>query len=253
MPTTTIAHVPLLWEEPAQAAERKLVIWLPGFTSSKADVQPYLQDLAAAGYVALSFDPVDHGERSRMAGDEPIDPSSGSFRADVDGKLYRHFWSIMAETAAEAPAVVDWAVAELGVAPVVGMGGISMGGGIAVVAAGLDPRIAVVAAGIAEGDWTRIGAMYPLSAPNAYVQACFDRYNPLSNLERYQRCPAITYQLGADDTMIPAGSAQRFAQALGETYAACPEKLEIVLEPGVAHEFMPAMWRRSLDWFARYL
>ena len=253
MPTTAIADIPVLWEEPARVAERKLVIWQPGFISNKADMQPYLHDLAAAGYVALSFDPVDHGARSRIAGDQPIDPNSGEFRADIDGKLYRHFWAIMAETAAEVPAVIDWAVAELGVAPVVGVGGISMSGSNAVVAAGLDQRIAVVAAGIAEGDWQRIGAMYPLSAPNAYVQECFDRSNPILNLERYQRCPAISFQLGAEDPMIPASSAQRLAQALAATYAACPERLEIVLEDGVEHEFTPAMWRRSLDWFARYL
>lgn len=253
MPTTSVAGISVLWEEPQQATARKLVIWLHGLTGSKAEMHQYLRELAAAGYVALCFDPVDHGERSRMPGDEAIDPASGSFRAPMDGKLYRHFWSIVAETAAEAPVMIDWAIAELGVAPVVGIGGISMGGNIALVAAALDRRIAVVATGIAEADWLRPGSTIPLSAPNAYIQSCFDRCNPLINLDRYQHCPAMAFQCGADDTMIPPGGAQRFVQALQATYATCPERLEIVPEDGVGHEFTPTMWQRSLDWFTRFL
>jgi uncharacterized protein len=151
------------------------------------------------------------------------------------------------------PAAIDWAMAELGVEPPVGIGGISMGGTIAVVAAGLDDRITTVAAGLAEGDWHRIGAMYPLSAPNPYVQSCYDRSNPLSNLARYQRRPAISFQLGAEDRMIPPSSAWRLAEALTAIYAASPERLEVVLEAGVGHEFTEGMWRRSLAWFRRFL
>jgi uncharacterized protein len=253
MPAASIGEIPVLWEEPASGAERRLVIWLPGFSSRKEDVQPYLLDLARAGYVALSFDPVDHGERSRAAEGEEFPPESGSFRDPATGKAYRHFWAIMAETVAEVPAVVDWALAELGVEPPVGIGGISMGGTIAVVAAGLDARITTVAAGIAEGDWHRIGAMYPLSAPNPYVQSCYDRSNPLNNLARYQPRPAISFQLGAEDRMIPPSSAQRLAEALTSTYAASPERLEVVIEEDVGHEFTEGMWRRSLEWFRRFL
>mgnify|MGYP001108166293 CR=1 FL=1 len=35
MPTGRTGGVPLLWEEPAAGENRRLVIWLPGFTSSK--------------------------------------------------------------------------------------------------------------------------------------------------------------------------------------------------------------------------
>jgi uncharacterized protein len=216
-------------------------------------VHAYLRDLAAAGYVALSFDPVDHGKRSRISEQEIIDPTDGSFRRPETGHIYRHFWSIVAETAAEVPSVIDWASAELGVAPSMGMGGISMGGNISVVAAALDQRIAAVAAAIAEVDWLRPGSTIPLSAPNAYVQACYDRCNPLTNLARYQHCPAMFFPCGAEDPMIPPGGAQRFVRALSATYAACPEKLELVLEDGVAHEFTQTMWRNSLGWFERFL
>jgi dienelactone hydrolase len=253
MPTTTIADAPVLWEEPAQPERRKLVIWMPGLTGSKEAMREYLRDLAAAGYIAISYDPVDHGERSRISDQDLVDTRDGSFRIPETGHVYRHFWSLVAETAAEAPAIIDWAIAELGVEPEVGMGGISMGGNISLVAAALDRRIGVVATGIAEADWLRPGSTIPLSAPNAYVQGCFDRCNPLINLVRYQHCPAILFSCGADDTMIPPGGAQRFVRALRPTYAASPDRLEIVLEDGVGHAFTETMWRRSLGWFERFL
>lgn len=253
MPTSALGDIPTLWEEPATGDVRRLVIWLPGFTSSTADVHRYLRELAAAGYVALSFDPVDHGERSRTAEGQVFAPDSGSFRDPASGKAYRHYWSIMAETAEEVPAVIDWAIATLGVEPPVGMGGISMGGSVAVVAAGLDRRITAVAAGLAEGDWRRIGAMYPLSAPNPSIQRCYDRCDPLGNMARYQHCPAISFQLGAADQMIPPGSAQRLVDALRPAYSASPARLEVVLEEGVGHEFTEGMWQRSLAWFRRFI
>ena len=253
MPATTIAGIPLLWEEPAQADRRKLVIWLPGFTNNKEGMRDYLRELAAAGYVALSYDPVDHGGRSRVSDQDLVDSSDGSFRIPETGRVFRHFWSIVAETAEEAPAIIDWAVAELGAEPMVGMGGISMGGNITLVAAALDRRIAVVATGIAEADWLRPGSTIPVSIPNAYVQSQYDRYNPLTNLTRYQHCPAMLFSCGADDTLIPPGGAQRFVRALAATYASCPEKLELVLEQGVEHVFTETMWRRSLSWFKRFL
>ncbi|MBV7330413.1 hypothetical protein KFU94_19635 [Chloroflexi bacterium TSY] len=253
MQTATVSDIPLLWAEPTQVANRKLVIWLPGFTDSKEAVREYLRELAVAGYVALSFDPVDHGERSRTSEQEVIDPTDGSFRSPTNGHVYRHFWSILAETAAEVPSIIEWAVAELNVASSVGMGGISMGGNIAVVAAAQDQRIVVVAAALAEADWLRPGSTIPLSAPNTYVQACYDRCNPLTNLAHYQHCPALSFQCGADDRLIPPGGAQRFVQSLAAIYAECPERLEIILEDGVAHQFTQTMWRNALRWFARFL
>ena len=253
MPEGYAVGLPVLWEEPAHAVERKLVIWLPGFTGANEEMRGYLRELAAAGYVALSFDPVDHGERSRFGADEAVDHADGGFRDPASGKIYRHFWAIVAETAAEVPALIDWAVATLGVAPAVGIGGISMGGNIAIAAAAHDRRIVAVATGLAEADWLRPGSTIPLSAPNAYIQSCYERFDPLANLARYRHCPALLLQCGADDQLIPSGGARRFVQALGPTYADCPERLRIEIEEGVAHEFTPTMWRNVLRWIGQYL
>jgi alpha-beta hydrolase superfamily lysophospholipase len=251
---TTVSNIPVIWLEPTATPARKLVIWLHGFTESHADVTSNLRDLAAAGYVAFSFDPADHGTLSRYPQErEIIDPTDGSFIADTDGKLYRHFWSIEAETADSIPRLIDWAIAELGVVPEVGIGGKSMGGDIAVAAAGLDKRITVVAACIATPDWLKPGSIYEVRAPNAAIQAQFDQHNPITNLERYQHCPAMLFQCGTADTVVPAAGALRFSQALADTYRNCPYKLEVLLEEGVEHELTETMWRNALRWFARFL
>lgn len=253
MQTASVAGIPILWEQPAHAQDKRLVIWLPGFADGKESVGGSLRDLAAAGYIALSFDPVDHGERGHRSAREIADPTGGRFRNVTDGRIYRHFWSILAETAEEVPVIIDWAIHTLDVSPSVGIGGKSMGGDIAVTAAGLEPRISVVAACIATADWLKPGSIYQLNAPNPVIQAQYERYNPLTNLERYRRCPAITFQCSAADPIVPADGALRFARALEGAYATCPEKLEVVIEDGVEHQLTETMWRNALRWFAKYL
>jgi uncharacterized protein len=252
MPKTIVSGIPVLWEEPPQENKQRLVIWLPGLTDSKEGMHHYLKELASAGYVVVSFDPVDHGERSRF--DEiPNNANDGSFRAEIDGKTYRHFWSILAETTEETSVIIDWAIAELGVTAPVGVGGKSMGGDIAVAAAGHDQRILVVAACIATPDWLKPGSIYQLSAPNDKIQAQYERYNPLTNLSHYQHQPAIFFQCGAEDTMVPPDGATRFVEKLRSLYQDSPERLEVVLEKGVGHDLTETMWSNSLAWFKPFL
>lgn len=253
MPTTMVASVPVLWEEPVAAGERRLVIVIPGFTGTKEMVHDHLRELAAAGYLALGIDPVDHGERTLTGSPDEGDPSNGMFRNPATGLLYHHFWQIVAETAHELPALIDWANATLQASGQVGICGISMGGNSALVAAALDQRIAAITPCMAEADWLRPGSSIPISVPNPAIQALYDRYNPLTHPEHYQHCPAMLLQCGADDQLVPPGGAQRFVEALSETYAGCPERLAIEIDPGVGHEFTPRMWQRSLEWFRRFL
>lgn len=207
---------------------------------------PYLSALAAAGFVALSFDPVQHGER-RVETQEQL-------RARVRGNIRRYFWPILAQTAEETPTVIDWAIAHLGVAETVGMGGISMGGDIAIAATAVDPRIRVVAAAIATPDWLRPGSFEAPGEADAVAQACYDRRNPLTHLADYHHCPAISFQCGADDQQVPPDGALRFMAALNQThYAAHPDRLEATLHPGVAHAFPAPSWAKCIQWFQKHL
>ncbi len=239
-----VGAIPVLWAEPDQAV-RGLIIWLPGFSGGKESVSDYLRALAAVGFIGLSFDPVEHGERSIEGMD--------ALRARVRGNIRRHFWPILAQTAEETPLMIDWAVRELGMPPAVGMGGISMGGDISVTAAGLDHRIRAVAAGCATADWLRPGSSEAPGEPDAPAQACYDRRNPLTNLTRYVHCPALSFQCGANDRQVPPDGAQCFVAALHDVYTPYPDRLEVLLEPGVAHAFTRKMWINCIRWFTHRL
>jgi dienelactone hydrolase len=258
----TLDGIPLLWCEPepslagGSAADkadgkrvidgRKLVIWLPGFGGAKESVESQLRDLAAAGFVALAFDPYQHGERSVEA--------HGALVARVVGNIRRHFWPILAHTAEETMRVIDWAIGELGVAQQIAIGGISMGGDISVAAAGADKRIAAVAACIATPDWLRPGSNEPPGQPDSYAQLLYERRNPLTNPELYAHGPAITFQCGTLDTQVPPDGATRFAQSLAQipVYQSAPKKLDVCFHADTPHAFTDAMWRNARRWFIEY-
>jgi len=71
--------------------------------------------------------------------------------------LPRVVWPMLGQSALEVMAIIDWALEELAIEPPCYIGGISLGGDIAVAAAGLDVRIGCVAAILATPDWNRPG------------------------------------------------------------------------------------------------
>ena len=57
-----VDHIPLIWITPdRQQQSTRLAIWLPGGMGKKEDTLPCLQQLVRAGFVAISFDPWQHG------------------------------------------------------------------------------------------------------------------------------------------------------------------------------------------------
>lgn len=221
------------------------MIWLTGFSGGKEAVEPQLRTLAERGFVALSYDPYQHGERRCETQPELV--------ARVRGNIRRYFWPILGQTAEEASTVIDWAITNLRVRPQVGFGGISMGGDIAIAAAGVEPRIVAAAGCIATPDWMRPGSFEPPGEPDHVAQDWYDRRNPLTHLAAYRDCPALTFQCGAEDRQVPPDGAQRFAAALSSTYAHSPERLNVTLHPTTPHAFIPAMLENSIRWFERFI
>jgi hypothetical protein len=116
-----VGEIPILVVAPAETKGRMLIIWLTGFSGSKEKVEAHLREFAKHGFVGLSFDPYQHGERR-------IEPNEALSKRVV-GNIRRFFWPILARTAEETPKVIDWAIKTFKVRKEVGMGGISMGGG----------------------------------------------------------------------------------------------------------------------------
>ncbi len=242
---TRVKGIPVLIVSPPRTRGRSLVVWLTGFSGSKESVHNHLTELARSGFVALSFDPHQHGERR-------IEPNPDLVKR-VRGNIRRYFWPILARSAEETSSIIDWAIKELDVRKEVGMGGISMGGDISVAAAGVDRRIKVVSAVVATPDWMRPGSFEPPGEPDAAAQSDYDRRNPLTHLDAYAHLPYIAFQSGADDRQVPPDGGQRFVEALRPVYGAKADRLRVNLQPATAHQFTPEMWSNSLSWFKAHL
>ena len=252
--TTWVDHIPVLWiHPPSHPARAKLVIWLNGLSGTKEQMLPYLQDLAAAGFVALSFDAWQHGARSTETPQELATRVFSNFRHAM--------WPILGQTTLDTLRVIDWALTTLDVAPPIYMGGVSMGGDIAVAAAGIDHRIQRVAAIVATPDWLRPGmqdlfhpgTLLAPGVPDAYAQYFYDHFNPLTHLSAYTHAPAITFECAANDTHVPPDGAQRFQAALRQSVPAAADPIRINLIPDTGHmdTNKRIFWQNCLDWFTQ--
>jgi dienelactone hydrolase len=249
-----VEQIPLIWVEPESLAEpAHLVIWLNGLTGNKEQMIPYLAALAASGFVALSFDAFQHGGRTS----EP----SELFISRIAGNYRYHYWPILGQTILDTTRILDWAIAHLYLSTDVLMGGISMGGDVAIATAGIDRRIGCVAAMLATADWLRPGmkdfanpAMeFAQGEADTYAQFFYDQFNPLTHLESYAHLPAMTFECGAQDTLVPADGALRFQKALNVIYAQNRKRLRVNLHENAGHDpTVPKMWQNCLDWFASY-
>ncbi len=231
-----VEHIPVLWVEPSvRSRPRRLIIFVPHFSGRKEQTVGFLNDLAARGFVALSFDPWQHGERGTETPEQMLERVFAAFR--------KRMWPILGQTTLDTLRVIDWAVDTLGVEPAIRMGGLSMGGDVAVAAAGLDHRIERVAAVVATPDWLRPGMHHPFrttelvdqGVPDAYAQYFHDHMNPATHLARYSHGPAINFYCGEKDTHVPADAALQFQAALRQAYPKKADSVNVHLVPGLAH------------------
>ena len=248
-----IDHSPVRWVQPARHRSGvNAVIWLNHLGGGMDALDRQLTELAEAGYIAISFDTWQHGRRATETEDQILARVFGNFR--------QHMWPILGQSALEATRVIDWVQASFPIPNQVHIGGISMGGDIAVAVAGLDPRVRSVAAIVATPDWLRPG-MRDLFEPSQlldpgmadpYATFFYDTLNPLTHLERYDREVAISFECAADDTHVPPQGALQFQTALDEREAAA--EVRVQLHPNRTHRQLrdPVFWSQSLAWFDRH-
>jgi uncharacterized protein len=247
-----VDDIPVIWYEPRRHRDqRRLAIMVTGLTGSTKDTLPYINDLADAGFLALSFDPWQHGGRGTESPDAIAMRVFGNFR--------RHMWPILGQTTLDTMRIIDWAIGTLGVRESVVMGGVSMGGDIAVAAAGIDRRIERVATVVSTPDWLRPGMrnlMNPAEVlspgePDAYARFFYDALNPLTHINAYARAPWIKFVCGAMDSHVPPDGALRFQQALQSEYPRAARHVEVKLVPGMRHmdvKQTDLWWPECLGW-----
>lgn len=234
--STWVDHIPVLWFEPQiQHHKRQLVLFQHPLGGTKETAIPFLRDLAAKGFVALSFDAWQHGERGRESQQEILNRVFSNFR--------RHMWPILGQTTLDTTRVLDWAVSSLNVEPSVYLAGLSMGGDVAVSAAGIDRRIQRVAAVIATPDWLRPnmedvfqpGVILPTGKPDRYAQYFYDHLNPLTNLNAYAHAPQIHFICGEKDTHVPPAGAFQFQKTFQKMYPQAANKITVNLISNLKH------------------
>jgi uncharacterized protein len=157
--------------------------------------------------------------------------------------------------------VIDWALTTLHVSHQVYMGGFSMGGDVAVAAAGIDHRIQRVAAVVATPDWLRPGmqdlfqpdTLLAPGVPDAYAQYFYDQLNPLTHLSAYAHAPAITFECAANDLHVPPDGAQRFQASLRQSAPSAASRIRVNLIPDAGHMDgnRPTFWQHCLEWFTQ--
>src|SRR5689334_2173976 len=239
--TGWVDHIPVIWVEP-DAEPATVALWLPPFSTTKEWVLPFLKELAGAGFIAVSFDPWQHGER----GVEPPE----ELRARVfGGGFRRHMWPILGQTTLDALRVLDHFQAENAVA-----GGVSMGGDVAVALAGIGPSVGRVATIVSTPDWTRPGMRdlmdsskdLPQGEADAYAAWFYDQLDPMTHLGRYERGQAILFECGGEDRHVPAENALRFAEAVGDS-------VRVNVRPGLGHmdAMTPDVLKSCLGWLSR--
>lgn len=226
--------IPITVSEP-QGIARRLFIHLPAFGQTKEETKPFLDHLAKRGFAAIGMDLWQQGERGHESRDQ--------ITARVFGNFRRNMWPILGQTTLDVLRVIDWGLAAFDLAAPVSLSGLSLGGDIAVAAAGLDSRISDVVAVGSTPDWKRPGMhdvmdarkMLPHGEPDLYAQFFYDQLDPMTHLERYARGPRLNFISGELDNHIPLDGVTRFKASLSEKYSQAGGRISLTMLPGRRH------------------
>lgn len=205
------------------------VLWFHGFTADKATHRPELATLAEAGFLAVGIDAAGHGERRVPDFEERF---SGA------GEETNHqFFSLVAETAAEVPGILDLLCGEgLADEARIGAAGVSMGGMITYGAITTAPRIRAAVALLASPEW-----------PHSM--------SPHLKIERFFPTALLSITAGRDETVSP-DAARALHLNLEERYRQHPERLRYVEIEDALHMMIPEDWawsiRESVVWLSRF-
>lgn len=237
---TTIASVPaLLYFHTSRetCAERGTVLFYHGFGGNKEKIEVHSISLAQAGFLVISLDAIGHGQRRFPHFAEVFNDERWAREPEA---TEAHYLTIVRQTAAEVPMIVDkllscgWAHLEH-----LGIGGISMGGEITYAAIVNEPRLRVATPILGSPEWE---LPWPES-PHRHAE----RFFPV----------ALFSQAAEKDEAVPARSIRAFHEQLAPLYATAPDRLCYLEYPDVGHRLLPHLWETSrqymVAWFERFL
>jgi uncharacterized protein len=209
---------------------------------------PLLDLLTQSGLAALAIDPWGFGERDH-------DHSRPRFQ-HVFGNFRRCMWPILGQTGLDLSRAIDWSQQQFGIGLPVVLSGLSMGGDIAITAAGIDQRVAGVFAVGSTPDWLRPGMADDMDPPqlmppgeaDLYAQFFYDSLDPMTHTERYLRDVRLHLVCGERDTHIHAEASLRFKAQVTKASPEAGERFTVDVLAGVNHSGITDLgnWRAAM-------
>ncbi len=223
------------------AADAPLAFVLHGLGSHKERMLTGLYDLARAGLRAVALDLRLHGERPGA------DTREGRLQTDFFGMTTE----IILGTTADITQAIDYYAAKFAPAKA-GIHGISLGGYVTFAALLAEPRLQAAAVALGSPDWLAPLRAYGLGPGHP----AYDIASAQSPLEvaagAYPPRPLLMLH-GTEDTTVSVQGVRALEERLRPAYAACPERLSLVLYPELGHSYTDEMQARSVAWLAEYL
>lgn len=233
-----VGEIPCLFLSPRKpASESDFVLVLHGLGSQKEKMLPIMYALAMSGFRAVAIDARQHGERS--------DSSERDSR--LAGSYVQTMFDIISGTTVDISTLLDHLKADR-----VGIHGISLGGYIIFAALLSEPRLAVASIAMGSPDW--LGPLRDMGIDTDQPGfAALASVNPLDRAEfSYSPRPVLMLH-GSEDAVVSPAGAQILYDRLKPTYRDAPDRVELVIYPGLGHQYIDDMQQRSIAWLARFL
>jgi pimeloyl-ACP methyl ester carboxylesterase len=257
--TTTLAGVPAIVSVPKEVSKPPILLWHgfgPPVSESELQRALPLNDVPAVKvYLGLPL----FGARAPAAGEKSLAERQ---KQDYGTQLFE---PVVMGAANELPAVVKALRGRkcLGAREPIGLFGFSAGGA-AVLFALAEHKVPVRAAvtiNAPTGLNASIDAMeratkqpYAWTPATHTLAARSDAVSRAADLAAGHPPPALLVIHGADDTIVKPDGAIALRDALLPFYRSEPERLRLLIAPGVSHDWTKQDVRASVaDWFNRYL
>lgn len=218
------------------------VLLYHGWASRPENLTIMADALACTGLRVLLPDAPQHGERAQLV---------------TRAELVQKFWPVVFATIAEAPALLDAAIAAgLADPQRLGIGGNSMGG---VIAAGIltrEPRLKAAAIDNATISFEWLEEVSRAARGDGPIPpdllAQLRAHDPFAHIAQIAPRPLLL-QHGTADTLQPIDGTRRWVAAAQPHYEKFPEHLQVYEAHNLNHYLTIGMISNAREWFTQYV
>jgi dienelactone hydrolase len=234
-----------------------VVIFMHGMRGNKEQYPERMRAWAEKGMFVVAIDAHLHGGR-KIVGVSPMGKNPGALGTDFNVWFHQ---SSVSHTARDVSKIIDALSARSDVdVSRIGVAGISMGSSTSMVLGWKEPRISVVVGMIGAVDfWYDMTKTRPGPEQDAKRKAFSPRVQELvSSIDPYPEerkrafAPKALFLANGVRDEIDIESIRKFVKDLAPSYAAYPDRLKAIEEPG-GHAVTDRMWSEGTKWLERHL